>query len=740
MTAFPATTSAIDDSATRRVARLLEPRSVAVIGASASDGTGTRLLRNLVANRYDGAIYPVNPKYDEIDGLRCYARIADIPEPVDVAAVVVSADGVAEALRQCVAAGVGAAVIMAAGFGEDARGEGKARQAEIDAILADSDLVVCGPNSEGYFNLTEGIALSMSHSTNADFLRETARWLPDGEPNPAKALRGGVAIVAQSGGLGFSLLGRGAAAGVGFSHIVSVGNEIDIDVLDCARYLLTRPEVRVVGMYVEGLRRPERLSAVAEAAEASGKVLVIGKAGASEAGRAAALSHTGHLAGEAQVYEALFRRLGIVQVHDQEELLDVCAALATNAPILGDNIGLASWSGGSAVWTSDALERAGFRVPELDEDRQRELAELLPPFASLRNPIDITGASRVGVATVLRAFADAPYLDALVLITTLSSERITERDGDNLAKLVREAGKPILVYTYTDPLPQARRAYRDLGLPLYPSSSRLVRALAALRRVGRARAVERSAPVAHAGLRVPRWPTAGDHGVLTERQTTELLRQAGLPTTRQVLATTAEEAVAAAEGIGRPVALKVQAPSLPHKAEGGGVLLGVEGADAVHTGFRRLADGVGARLPDYQGVLVQEMVPPGLELLVGIDNTAGFGPLIVLGFGGTDVERTRDIVMECAPLTTADALRMIGSLRRGAVLDGSIAGAPRYDKDALVGMLVRLSRWAVCNADRVSELDINPVIVSERGVVVLDSLLVMTPVTSTVEQGVTGRS
>jgi acyl-CoA synthetase (NDP forming) len=293
-------------------------------------------------------------------------------------------------------------VIMAAGFVEDERGEGKARQAELDEILRDSDLVVCGPNSEGYFNLSSGIALSLSQSVSADFLRKAATWVPQDEPDLARALAGGVAIVAQSGSLGFSIFSRGAVAGIGFSHVVSLGNEIDIDVLDCTEYLLSRPEVKVIGMYVEGLRRPERLAAIAEAARAAGKALVIGKAGSSKAGRVAALSHTGHLAGESMVYDAVFRRLGIIQVYDQEELLDVCAALATNDPIKGHGVAVVSWSGGSAVWTSDALERAGFTLPEVDLVRQGALAKLLPPFASIRNPVDITGASKVGLAKIVR--------------------------------------------------------------------------------------------------------------------------------------------------------------------------------------------------------------------------------------------------------------------------------------------------------------------------------------------------
>lgn len=707
-------------SSPHRLTRLFEPRRIAVVGASPKGGMGAHLIGNLRSHGYTGEVVPVNPKYDEIDGQVCYHSVSEIPNEVDVAVLLVPADGVAAALRDCVTAGAASAIIMAAGFAEDARGRGKARQAEVDEALQGSDLVVLGPNSEGFINLCSGTALSLSHSVNADFLRQTATWLPPGAPDVAAELRGGVAIIAQSGGLGFSVFSRGVAAGVAFSHVISLGNEIDVDVLECAEYLLGIPEVKVIGMYVEGLGRPERLTAVAAAARRAGKALVIGKAGTSEAGRAATLSHTGHLAGEAPVYDAVFRRHGILQAYDQEELLDICAAVATSDPVLGDNVAIVSWSGGSAVWTSDALDRAGFELPELDQERRDALAEVLPPFANIRNPVDITGASNVGLAKVMRTVASAPYLDALVLITTLNSGWSMEKDGAELASLVAEATKPIIVYTYTEPLPENRKAYRDLGLPLYPSSNRSVRALKALRQLGAAHAA--GEPRTFEDLPDS---SSSERRVLTERETSELLAAAGFPTAQQHLATTADEAVVAAAKIGYPVALKLQAPSIPHKAAAGGVLLSLVGDDAVRAGAQQLLVEVATGVPDVEGVLVQEMVPPGLEMLVGVDNTAGFGPIMMVGFGGSQVEALRDVAMECAPLSPEQASALIDSLRGAAILDGERYGHVHYDRAGLVDLLVRLSEWAVEHAAGLRELDVNPVVVRADGVTILDSLLVV---------------
>lgn len=705
-----------------RAARLLEPSSVAVVGATA-EGPGTRFIDNILSHGFQGTIYPINPKYDEVLGLECYASIEDVPEPIDLVAIRVPAERVPDVLRSCVKANVGAALVLVAGFAEDERGAGKARQAEIDEILRGSDLVVCGPNSEGFFNLLSGLSASPNRSVNAEYIREIAPWVP-AVTDVRAAVCGGVAVLAQSGGLAFSVFARGVALGIGFSHVISLGNELDLDVLDCTEYLLTKPEVKVIGMYVEGFHRPERLAVVAEAARKAGKTLVIGKAGSSDAGKAAALSHTGHLAGEARVYDAVLDRLNVIQVHDQEELLDVCAALAGVHPLKGNRVAIVSWSGGSAVWTADSLDHAGFTLPQLDPARQAELSALLPPFASIRNPIDVTGASQVGVASVMRLVASSDDFDALILVTTLNSNFAMSRDGDDLAALVNEVTKPIVVYSYTEPSPENIAAYRQLRLPLYPSSLRCVRALSALRKA--TEGATRIGPAASTATSiVDALPL--DHDVLSEAETTRLLVDAGFPAPRQRLATSVDEAVQASMSIGGPVALKLQAPSVGHKAAVGGILLGLEGDAEVGGGFDVLHREVASRYPDYQGILVQEMVSGGIEMLVGINNTSGLGPVMMLGMGGSHAEEIDDVVLECAPLDSEAASRMIRTLRHGVLFDTDIRDQPQYDREALVDFLVRLSAFAVVNRAVIAELDINPVLVQSKGVLMLDSLLVLHP-------------
>lgn len=716
---------------TERIRQLLEPTSIAIIGASAGGGVGGAIRRNLAQYGYGGAVYLVNPRYEEIAGERCYPAVDAIGASIDLAAIAVPADAVPEAVAACVRAGVGAVVIMSAGFIEDTRGGGLERQQAMDAALAGSDMVVCGPNSQGILNVTAGIPVSFSGSVQLDMIARAGAWMsPEQREHVAASVAGGVAIVAQSGGLGFSLFARGIAQGIGFSHVVSVGNEADLDVLECAQYLLTRPEVRVIGMYVEGFDQPERLAAVAQQAMEVGKTVVIGKSGSTGAGSRAALSHTGHLAGDAPLLEAAFRRFGIIAVQDQDELLDVCWAVSSLPPMRGDNVGVVSISGGSAVWTADACERAGLRLPDFDQERRDVLAGMVPSFASIGNPIDITATASTPLSTVMRAVADAPYLDALMLITTLQSAVLIERDFAQLGELAEQTPKPIVLYSYTDPTPESLRGLRAMGLPIYPNSTRAVRALTALREV----AAARESWAARGGFDVlavsaavgSDSPGAADgRVVLTERETTQLLRDAGFPVLRQGIAVTAAEAGEIAASIQAPVALKIQAPSVPHKAAIGGVRLGVTTAPEARAAFEAMMRDVAPQAPDLEGILVQQMAPQhGLEMLVGVDNTSGFGPAIMLGFGGSEVERVRDTAIELAPLRPEDARAMIHRLRHAGVLTDGLGTGRRYAAPALVDFLVALSEWAARNQDQIAELDVNPLLVTEDGVVIVDSLMV----------------
>ncbi len=695
----------------KQAQRVLTPESIAIVGASTRNHITQALLQNMKDFAFPGDVYLINPKYAEMEGQPCYPSVEAIGKPIDLAVILVPADAVPAAVADCVKAGVGGVMVMSAGFGEDQRGSGKERERALLNAVEGSDVIIVGPNAEGFIDTRLGMWLSFSPSVNQEFLRGATLWAgPDSDLK--QNVHGNIAVVSQSGGLGFAVFGRGVERGIGFSHIISLGNELDLDVLDCTEYLLAQPDVKVIAMYVEGFRRPERLRAVAAAARAAGKFLVIGKAGESKSGGEAAVSHTGHLAGASAVNLAAMRKFGILTVADQDEMLDVCAVLSTCPPLNGNRLGVASLSGGSAVWAADACERFGFELPELTGSTRDRLLADLPDFANARNPIDLTGASKTTLVNILDIITDGPHVDGAMAIASLSLLKMSDKLLP-LPEVVEKTGKPVVIYSYTTPHPEAIKAFRERNIPIYESSTRAARALAALRFASQPCDFDAGLPL----------PAAGRRRVLTELETTELLRQQGFPTTTQGIATSTDQAAAIAAGLDGPVAMKLQASSIPHKDKIGGVILNVQGEAGIRANFDLLIERAKG-FDDLEGVLVQEMVPAGVEMIVGIDNTSGFGPIILIGFGGSNAEAMADSTLRCAPLTHADVREMLGELRHGSLLTEPIVGVPALPTDAFVDFVVRLSDYAVAQSASIVELDINPAVLSCDAIKIVDSMMV----------------
>jgi acetate---CoA ligase (ADP-forming) len=455
------------------------------------------------------------------------------------------------------------------------------------------------------------------------------------------------------------------------------------------------------------LRDPERLAAVAARSVELGKQIVVAKVGRSEAARRAALSHTGHLAGEDRAYDAIFRRYGIVRVYDTEEMLDVAMALSWRGRRPGSRTAIVSYSGGSGVWMADAISHAGLDVPELSPSIQERLSEVLPSFAATANPVDITGASKVGPAGILALVADDPGIDALVLITTLRTAYLFEADRPALERISRELSKPVVLYGYTEPTAAHKAVLRELRLPFYSSPVRTARALAALvAAVPAPEFLEESAPSVDVVDQLERSPA-----VLCEYEVKDLLAKLGLDTTDERLAHSARQAGEAGAAIGFPVALKVQSPDLPHKLAAGGVLLGLESPSAVEAGFAEITDRVSRNHPGatVHGLLVQEMVPSGLELIIGIDNTSGLGPMVLLGLGGSLAEVLQRTVMYPAPFGVATALSLLADIGADRLLRS--AGGPDVTMDRAATLLAAVSRLARDGAATIREMDLNPVVV-----------------------------
>ncbi|MCL8207476.1 MAG: acetate--CoA ligase family protein [Actinomycetia bacterium] len=693
------------------LARILRPESVAVIGASRDvDRISGRPVHLLRQHGFGGRIYPVNPKYDEIEGLRAYPRIADVPEPVDLAIVVTPARAVVDVVRQCAEAGVRAALVLSSGFGE-AGEDGRVLEEELRGIRRTSAMRILGPNSEGFFNVTAGIPAGFSPAM-------------DYERGLTVARRGPVGVVAQSGGMGFAVFNRGLDLGLGFSQVISTGNEVDLTLVDYLEHLVADPDTRIILAFVEGLRQAPRLKAVAEAAHAAEKPLIVAKVGRTEAGRRAARSHTGSLVGRDVVYEAAFRQWGVLRADDLDDLLDWAMFFSINRrPVHGRRVAVLTASGGGGVWLSDWLVASGLEVPELEPAVRERLGTFVPPYGSTVNPVDLTAqaASGGGLERALEVLGQSERVDAVAMIMPLAPEERTVARGPGLKAALGAHHKPVVNFSYRLPTPRAAAVMEELGIPSFPSPARTARALAAAARWHTWRPAAGVSPAADAPTLPP--------GPWTEAVVKAALGRAGIPVTREILARSADEAVAAAEALGYPVAVKVQSSALAHKSDIGGVRLRLQDAEAVRRAWTAVMEAAAKARPDVplDGVLVQEMVPDGVEVIVGTTVDPDFGPVVMVGLGGVFAEALADVAVRVAPVDAATAREMLGGLRGRALLEGA-RGRPAADVEALAAVVARISAVAAAWSDTVAQLDLNPVMVHPRGqgAVVVDAWAVPT--------------
>jgi acyl-CoA synthetase (NDP forming) len=446
---------------------LLRPSSIAIIGASPVPDTIPGLPQRILAQHgYQGRVYPVNPRHESIDGLRCYPDIGSVPGPVDVAVIVVNAAQVPVLAEQCGRAGVRYAVIISSGFAEQA--DGGPRQDELRAVCDRYPRMrVLGPNAEGYINVIDDIPVGFSPMVNYERGLDRLRL-------------GDVAVAAQSGGLGFALFNDGLARCLGFSHVVTIGNEVDLDVADIAAHLLDDPATRVILLFVEGIDDPGRLAKLGTDARERGKHVIAAKVGGTTAGRRAALAHTAHHPGDEAAFARAFADGGIPVAADQEELVDLALAFSRTKLPAGRRVGIVTTSGGSGTWLADDIEAAGLKLPLLSAELQARLMEKIPPYGSSANPVDTTAQvlSRGGISPVLRLVADSGEVDALALVATLADGKQVEREQDELRALARKL--PLVIYSYTRPSVRSLELLAELGIASFTSGRRTARALAAL--------------------------------------------------------------------------------------------------------------------------------------------------------------------------------------------------------------------------------------------------------------------
>jgi acyl-CoA synthetase (NDP forming) len=698
------------------IAKLLWPDTVAVIGASPNPQRLRGMIMDIMLGQpFAGDIFPVNANHAEIQGRKAYPTVKDIPVTVDLAVLIIPAEAVVDEMERCGAAGVKAAIIITSGFAEQADETGRDLQRRLREIIERYDMAVIGPNAQGFANCASMLCPTFSPALRKPELPLLPEWHKDG---------GRVAVIAQSGALGFSFYDRGRLSELPFRYVVTTGNEAGIQAFDLVDFMLDEGETEVFVMFLEDIRDPDVFRRVAEKALLAGKPIIATKVGASEAGRLSAASHTGALAGSHRVNQAMFDHYGIVTARNQDEMIDFAAAFLVNKDRLpkGRNVGISSGTGGGAGWLSDACHENGLAVPELDPATRAKIDEILPPYGSSRNPVDGTAQAirEVGYARLLDLVGESDRIDALAMITSARAGDVYLREKDNFFRVGRGSKKPIVCWTYTWPRQETIALFAEAGFPLMTNMSNAARALAELvdyreRREAFVRPLAcQPAAAAQAG------------GALTEYEAKQRLARHGIGTGDGVLANSREAALAAAAGFGEPVALKIQSRDILHKTEAGGIALNLATPDAVGAAFDRVMAAAGRynAAAAIDGVLIEPMARPGREIIVGMTRDPAFGPMLLVGLGGIYAEVMDDVAIGSLTDSVEAAKRLISRLKGARLLEG-VRGEPPADVDALARLMVRLSQFVATEGGDIAEIDLNPVLVHAHGVglTVVDALI-----------------
>ncbi len=694
------------DRTVEAIRALLEPRSVAVIGASRQPhSVGWLLLDNLLSSGYTGVVYPVNPHAYAIRGVRAYPSIDAVPDDVELAVIAIPAPAVAEVLESCGRRGVRAAIVISAGFKEIGP-EGAAREAHLRQIACRYGIALLGPNCLGAMNADPAVRL------NATF-------------GQAMANHGSISFISQSGALCAAVLDYTRAQNIGLSKVISLGNKAGVTEVELLTYLWQDPHTSIILLYIEELTDGRRFLEIAHRITSDAtnpKPILALKAGRTVAGARAVASHTGSLAGSDEVYQALFKQAGVIRVETVEDLFEYATALASQPLPRGSRVAIVTNAGGPGIMAADTCVQYGLEVPPVPEPERFRQQCSLPPHAGTSNPIDLIADARSErYACVLEALLRDPAYDALLVLFV----PVPTADVEAIAQVVIEAAqhrqKPILAcFMGVVDVTPAKQALRRAGIPCYDFPEDAARALATMVQYYRWRSRPltgyRTFTVQRAqATELLRNAQPNAHGFIAEDVAFRVLEAYGFPVLPWEAARTAEEAVEAAHRIGFPVALKVLSPDIIHKFDIGGVVLNLDSPEAVYRGFTDIYSAVSRFAPEarFQGVIVQKMGERGHELILGMKRDQQFGPIIMAGLGGIYVEVFRDVSFRIAPLRERSAYLMLEETRAGALLRG-VRGQPPADIDAVADCLLRLSQLALEQED-LEELDINPLLVYPQG-------------------------
>jgi acetate---CoA ligase (ADP-forming) len=698
-----------DPAALRRV---LSPRSVALVGVSGDPASfGARSTTNL--RDFAGPVWTVNPKYagQELHGRPCYGSIADLPDAPDCVLLALPRTGILPAVRAAAERGAGGAIIYASGYGETGLPDRVAEEETLRETARSSSLPLVGVNCLGIVDHT---------------IRAGVTFMP--EYPRLTAPPGGVAVTSQSGALGYALM-QAAERGFSLCHMATAGNATDLDVCDLAAYQLSMPECRSVALAVEGLRDARRLFLLGDAARAAGKAVVVLKLGRGEAGAAAAVSHTGSLAGSAAAWSAAFRRAGMAEVEDFDALLETAGLFAKALKPKARGVAIVTPSGGAGIMAADHAEALGLDMPQPAPETERVLRGAIPEFGAPRNPCDLTAQVATNPA-MFDACMDAMLADAqygvVVMPVVYSHHATTQGRMESMRPHARKHGKPVCIAWIPEQLegPGAVAADGAPELPLFRSTRRLMNAIRLwLEHDGGGAAG--GAPAATSqdlDLAVASLPGGG--AVLMEAEAKALFARAGLPVVDERRTTTAQAAAEAAAALGFPVVLKLDSPDIAHKTEVGGVRLDLGSVDAVREAFDAIVASARHHAPNARvdGVLVQRMARKGVELILGAKRDPQFGSMVLVGTGGVQAELWRDVALDLAPVTPERAEAMLRSLKGFPLLDG-FRGAEKADVRAVSAAVAAFSSLVAAAGDRIAEAEINPLIAGPWGCLAVDGLV-----------------
>jgi acyl-CoA synthetase (NDP forming) len=687
---------------------LLNPKSIAIIGVSNDPSRiGGRILRYLRNHGYLGDIFPVNPKHDQIEGIKCYPDIASIPSETDVALVAVPEQSVLAVLEEAGKTKVKSAIVYSAGFSELGE-KGRIKQEKMKQVAEESGMMVCGPNCVGIIGFHNKTAMSFSQ-----FL-DIPRLIP-----------GEIAFISQSGALGGAILNRIQDRSIGISYFVSTGNEAVLESSDFIECLLDDPNTKVIMALIEGLRDAEKFLRVADLALKRKKPILAMKIGKTESGGKAASSHTGSMTGADSVYDAVFKQKGVIRVEEVEDLYLTAATLAKCHLPRGKRVGIITTTGGGGVILTDKLVEMGLDLPELSPGTVAKLSETKASFGVVKNPLDLTAQvvnDPLLFPKSIETFTQDENFDMIIVALAMVAG---ERSRERASYIIRSAAltdKPILTWWASGSLSNpGMKMLEESRVPIFTSPHRGIKALQSLVRYsdclknGMDGASTAYSITAEDRLKVEKLLRTSSR-ILTESEGKEILSCYGISVPKERVGRNLKETKGIASEIGYPVALKVVSPEITHKTEAGGLKLNIRNEDDLGKAYDKITKDVRNHKPDAEirGMLVQEMVPPGREVIIGVIQDPQFGPMVMFGLGGIFVEILKDFSLRHAPLKERDAREMVREIKGYKILEG-VRAEKRSDQEAIVRALMAVSQLAVDFKESFSEIDVNPLVVYPEG-------------------------